>query len=206
MDLSFIFNIAILILSVVVHEFSHGYAAFLLGDKTAYYENRLTINPLRHLDPVGSFFVPLLTYFSGGFIIGWAKPVPFNPYNLRNQRWGEAIVAIAGPLSNIVLALIFGLSIRFLGESGIAPESFFQIASIVVLVNLILAFFNLIPIPPLDGSKILFTLFPLKFQEVRNLLERYSIFLLLLVVFFLWKFLTPLVFIAFSFITGVPTL
>src|ERR1700750_249745 len=100
--------------SVIIHEVSHGYAALMQGDRTAEYEGRLTLNPLKHIDPVGTLILPILSLMlPGSFLFGWAKPVPFNPYNLRNQRWGEAIVVIAGPLSNIVIALIFGLFIRF---------------------------------------------------------------------------------------------
>src|SRR3989338_330219 len=124
MAMEFIFVIAILVMSVVIHEVSHGYAALALGDPTAKYQGRLTLNPISHLDPVGSFLVPLLGYFAGDFIIGWAKPVPFNPYNLRNQKWGEAIVAIAGPLSNIFLATIFGLIIRFALGYGLTNQAF----------------------------------------------------------------------------------
>src|SRR3990172_11913600 len=124
--MDFLFIIIILIMSVVIHEVSHGYAALALGDPTAKYQGRLTLNPISHLDPIGSFLVPLLGYFVGGFIIGWAKPVPFNPYNLRNQKWGEALVAIAGPLSNIALALFFGLLIRF-GFAYSFGEPFIQI-------------------------------------------------------------------------------
>src|SRR3989344_2638548 len=170
--MDFVFIIAILIMSVVIHEVAHGYAALSLGDSTAKYQGRLTLNPLNHLDPVGSVLVPLLGYFLGGFIIGWAKPVPFNPYNLRNQRWGEAIVAVAGPLSNIAIALIFGLIIRYIGLTELTP-----ILSFVVLINLTLAFFNLIPVPPLDGSKILFAFLPLHMDNVRRSLEQYGFFL-----------------------------
>ena len=147
-------------MSVVIHEVSHGYAALALGDPTAKYQGRLTLNPISHLDPIGSFFVPLIGYFAGRFIVGWAKPVPFNPYNLRNQRWGEALVAVAGPISNIALAILFGLTIRFLPEYINISQSFLNLASSVVLINIILAIFNLIPIPPLDGSKILFAFLP----------------------------------------------
>lgn len=143
-----------------------------------------------------------MSYFLGGFIIGWAKPVPFNPYNLRNQRWGEAIVAVAGPLSNIALALFFGLLIRFgiLAQFG---ESFVYIASTIVFINLILATFNLIPVPPLDGSKILFSILPYHMQGVRNFLERNGFFILIFFVFFLWQFVLPLVSWEFSLITGL---
>lgn len=201
--MEFIFQIAILILSVVIHEVSHGYSAYLLGDRTAYYQGRLSMNPVRHLDPVGSFLVPLIFYSFGGFILGWAKPVPYNPFNLKNQRWGEAIVAFAGPLSNILIALVFGLMIRFVYPLAVFPESFFVIAQFVVLINIILAIFNLVPIPPLDGSKILFSVLPYHMQEFRNSLERYSIFLVLLFVFFLWRFLFPAVTFIFSLITGI---
>src|SRR3989344_5802398 len=151
MNLDFVFSIAILIMSVVIHEVSHGYAAYFQGDKTAEYQGRLTLNPLMHLDIWGSLLVPIISYSLGGFIIGWAKPVPYNPYNLRNQRWGEAIVAVAGPASNIVMATIFGLLIRFTGVA--LPESFIQIAATAVFINILLAIFNLVPVPPLDGSK-----------------------------------------------------
>src|SRR5262245_29317731 len=110
--MDFLFIIIILIMSVVVHEVSHGFAALALGDPTAKYAGRLTLNPFYHLDPIGSVLVPILGYLSGGIIIGWAKPVPFNPYNLRDARWGEALVALAGPVSNIILAIIFSLIIR----------------------------------------------------------------------------------------------
>ena len=105
----FIFQILILIFSVVVHEVSHGYAALALGDKTAQDAGRLTLNPLKHLDPFGSIILPSLSYMLGGFIFGWAKPVPYNPYNLKNRKWGPAIVALAGPFANVSLAVVFGL-------------------------------------------------------------------------------------------------
>ena len=169
MNLDFIFSIIILVFSVVIHEVSHGYAAYLQGDNTAKYAGRLNLNPFNHLEWFGSFILPVMSYFLGGFIIGWAKPVPFNPYNLRNQRWGEAIVAVAGPLSNICIALFFGLLIRFgiLAQFG---DAFIYIASTIVFINLILATFNLIPIPPLDGSKILFSILPYHMRDVRNFL------------------------------------
>jgi Zn-dependent protease len=201
-----IFIIFILIMSVVVHEVSHGYAALALGDPTAKYQGRLTLNPISHLDPIGSFLVPLLGYFAGGFIIGWAKPVPFNPYNLRNQKWGEAIVAIAGPLSNIALALIFGLIIRFVAGSTIMNQSFLSLAGYVVLINLTLAIFNLVPIPPLDGSKILFAFLPYKWQSIRTSLERYGFILVLIFVFFFWSVLSPIVMYLFSLFIGQPIL
>ncbi len=202
MQIDFIFSILILIFSVVIHEVSHGYAAYRLGDNTALYQGRLTLNPLKHLEWFGSFILPLMSYFLGGFILGWAKPVPFNPYNLRNQRWGEAIVAVAGPVSNIVIALFFGLLIRFGVLSQFGP-AFVYIASSIVFINLILATFNLIPVPPLDGSKILFSILPYHMRGVRDWLEHNSIFILLFFVFFLWRFIIPVVYLEFRLITGL---
>ncbi len=198
MQIDFIFSIIILIFSTVVHEVSHGYVAYLQGDNTAKYAGRLTLNPLKHLEWFGSFFLPVISYFFGGFIIGWAKPVPFNPYNLRNQRWGEAFVAIAGPLANITLAVIFGFLIRF----GILPGLQGAFAA-VVFINLILATFNLVPIPPLDGSKILFSLLPNSLYSVRNFFERNGTFVLIFFIFFLWQFILPLVGLEFSLVTGL---
>ncbi len=202
MSIDFIFSIIILIFSVVIHEVSHGYAAYLQGDNTARFQGRLTLNPLKHLEWFGSFLLPVMSYFLGGFIIGWAKPVPFNPYNLRNQKWGEAIVAVAGPLSNICIAVFFGLLIRF-GISAQFGESFLYISSTIIFINLVLATFNLIPIPPLDGSKILFSLLPYHMQNVRDFLEENGTFILIFFIFFLWKFLLPVVFWEFSLITGI---
>lgn len=188
-------------MSVVIHETSHGYAALYLGDQTAKYEGRLTLNPLKHLDPVGSFFIPFISYVLGGFIIGWAKPVPYNPYNLRPGRWSEAIVAGAGPLSNIAIALLFGLLLRA-GAGDWAGSGFIEIATVIVFINIILALFNLMPIPPLDGSKLLFALFPADFGQLRTFFERYGIVLLIFFIFFLWQFLFPLVVFIFRVITG----
>lgn len=190
-------------MSVVVHEVSHGYAARSLGDRTAEYAGRLTLNPLKHIDWLGSVILPLLLVFSGSsFLIGWAKPVPYNPYNLRNQKWGEAYVAGAGPLSNIILALFFGLIIRF-GSYGILPPAFIEISFMIVLINIVLAIFNLVPIPPLDGSKILFSFLPQRLQILRRDMERYSLVFLVIFIFFLWQFLTPVIGYFFRIITGI---
>lgn len=153
-----LFSIVVLIFSVVLHEAAHGYMANWLGDPTARLQGRLTLNPLKHIDPVGSVLIPaLLVITNSPILIGYAKPVPYNPYNLRG-RFGEALVAGAGPGTNILLALIFGLSIRFFGEGMGAPmlEAF----ATITYINLLLALFNLIPLPPLDGSKILSVMLP----------------------------------------------
>lgn len=196
-----IFQIVVLIMSVVVHEVSHGLAANYLGDPTARLAGRLSLNPLKHLDPVGSIVVPLLLFvLRAGFLFGWARPVPVNPYNLRG-RFGEAVVASAGPLSNLLLALVFGLFLRF-GDSAL-PQAFSNIAAVVVLINIVLAVFNSIPLPPLDGSKVLFALLPLSGQRVRDVLERYGFFIVLIFVVFLWQFITPVIGFIFSLITGL---
>jgi len=178
-----LFQVIILVMSVVIHEVSHGVAAYAQGDKTAQYAGRLTLNPLPHLDPIGSVALPLLLVVTGSpFLIGWARPVPYNPYNLRNQRWGSAIVGAAGPLSNISLALIFGLMVRFGG--ALLPAAFLQICFMIMMVNVILAVFNMVPIPPLDGSKVLFSFFPYYWHRYAALMEQYGFVLLLIFIFF----------------------
>lgn len=189
--------------SVVAHEVAHGFAAYALGDNTAKYQGRLTLNPLAHLEWFGSVILPTLSYFLGGFIIGWAKPVPFNPYNLRNQKWGEAIVAGAGPFTNICIALFFGLLIRFSPIIGITSMGFLSIASIITFTNLLLAVFNLVPIPPLDGSKILFSLFPTSMVSIRQTFEMYGSTILIFFIFFLWQFIAPVVGFLFSHLVGL---
>ena len=201
-DLSSIFYIAILILSVVAHEISHGYAALALGDKTAFYEGRLTLNPLKHFDLWWSFIIPLVTFLSSGLMFGMAKPVPYNPYNLRDKRWGELKVALAGPLSNFVIALCFGLILRFFAPMwntfGVSVLLY-----LIVKVNVSLAIFNLIPLPPLDGSKILASFIPYRHRHVMNMMEQWSVFFLAILVLFAWGgFLRPIVFAVVDLIVG----
>ena len=182
-------------MSVVVHEVSHGYAALFFGDETARHQGRLTLNPLKHLDLTGSVIVPLLLIISGsGFVFGWAKPVPINPYNFRNRKWAEVIVALAGPLSNISLAVIFGLLIRFGDYFGILSPSFLYIAGYVVLINLVLAIFNLIPIPPLDGSHLLFSFLSERYVHLKETLQRFGFVFILIFIIFIWPFLVKYIF------------
>src|SRR3989338_8695812 len=164
----FVFYILILLFSVVIHEVSHGLAALALGDSTAKYLGRLTLNPIKHLDFFGSLVVPVITSLAG-IPFGWAKPVPYNPYNLRDQKYGPAIVGAVGPLSNIAIAVVFGLMLRFLpffvatagSDTAVSVlQGFGEIFLVIVRVNLLLAVFNLVPIPPLDGSKLLFAVLP----------------------------------------------
>jgi Zn-dependent protease len=195
-----ILSIVILILSVIIHEVSHGYMADRLGDPTARLQGRLTLNPIKHIDPVGSILVPLLTSLAG-FTFGWAKPVPYNPYNLKNKRQGEFLIALAGPFSNLVVAIVFGLVIRFSFAGSMTP--FIEISSYIVLINIVLAIFNLIPIPPLDGSKLLFSFLPHQYGRFRHMLEMYAPILIFIVIFFLWKVVSPVIWPIFRAFTGI---
>lgn len=161
-DLSLeIFGIAVLILSIIIHEVAHGYAAYRLGDPTAKLAGRLTLNPISHIDPIGSIFLPAFMVLTHSPILfGWAKPVPYNPYNLKNQRWGEALVAGAGVATNLFLAVVFGIIARFANQYGY--DTFAVLAATITLTNLYLGVFNLIPIPPLDGYTFLRGLLPNK--------------------------------------------
>jgi Zn-dependent protease len=156
-----IFLVAIIVFSAIIHEVMHGVAADYLGDKTARYAGRLTLNPIPHIDIFGSILLPLALVLAGSPVFfGYAKPVPYNPYNLRPGRFSEAIVAGAGPASNAVIAIIFGLLVRFVPDPTL--EGFFFL---IVVVNVMLCIFNLIPIPPLDGSKVLEALLPRSLQH-----------------------------------------
>lgn len=209
---AFLFQIIILIFSVVIHEVTHGYVAQMLGDPTARLAGRLTLNPIKHIDPLGSVIIPGILLLSGSsFLIGWAKPVPYNPYNLSNQKWGEALVAGAGPAVNIFIALIFGLIIRFGTAAEALSPAFIEIASFVVLINILLAIFNLIPVPPLDGSKVLASILPYhiaqKYMGIQHMLARYGILGSFLFIFLfislLWPFFSSAIFFLFRVITGL---
>lgn len=211
------FYFIVLLYSVIIHEVAHGVMALWLGDLTAKYADRLNLNPSKHIDPFGSIFLPVLMILSTGYAFGWAKPVPYNPYNLKNQKWGPLWVALAGPGSNICIALVSALLASVLpmarlvkidiveqfyraisgqgallerfglltdAMSGSLSQVIFGILIILIFWNVVLACFNLLPIPPLDGSKLLYALFPIS-EETQRWLERYGMFLILFVVFFL---------------------
>ena len=197
----------ILIFSAILHEYAHGYAAYSLGDPTAKQMGRLTLNPIPHIDPFYTILLPLIMIIlPTNFIIGGAKPVPINPFNLRG-KYAQMKVALAGPGSNIALAVLFGLFIRFIPIIRASEPLFFAFAA-VVFINLLLAVFNLLPIPPLDGSHVLFTFFPGISEKVKMIFSQYGFFILILVIFLFANaiFYAIFVFIALLFypITGLP--
>lgn len=204
--MSFLIAIIIFLFSVILHEFSHGAMAERLGDPTARVAGRLTLNPLKHLDPIGSVLLPLmLVLMRSNIIVGWAKPVPVNPFNLRDRKYGAAKVAIAGPSANIALALFFGLLLRFVpfGSSGFA-KNLTMVFGYIVWINLLLAIFNLTPIPPFDGSHILFTFLPRSLDNLKIFLARYGLFIVIFYIFFIFPFIIPLIALLFNFIVGAP--
>jgi Zn-dependent protease len=197
--------IVILILSVIIHEMAHGYAANWLGDPTARLQGRLSPNPLVHLDPLMSVILPGILLATGSPILfGAAKPVPYNPYNFTNQKWGEAIVAFAGPLANFAIAGIFAVLVR-LSDVLQLSDSFVSLAVGVIMLNIFLAFFNLVPIPPLDGSKILPRLLPyslrMKYEGFRAYFERNIALGFALVIIFFMVFLAGPLYLATQWLT-----
>jgi Zn-dependent protease len=197
--------IVVLIVSVVLHELSHGVTAERLGDPTARLAGRLTLNPLKHLDPVGSVLMPLALVVSGSPIVfGWARPVPYNPNYLSNRQWGPALVGAAGPLMNIGLALVFGLALRWGATSGALEPWLLNIFVIIVFINLVLAIFNLIPIPPLDGSKLVYAVLPPSYVRAYAQLERFGFVIVIGVVYFFGgPLLSRPVMHLFKMITGI---
>ncbi|MBI2020012.1 site-2 protease family protein [Candidatus Daviesbacteria bacterium] len=175
-------SIIILLFSVIVHEVMHGFVALKFGDRTAERAGRLTLNPLPHIDPIGTILLPALLILSGSPILfGWAKPVPVNPLNFTNLRRGELLVSAAGILANFSLAIAAALIYHFLNA---LPQTFpallGSLLRFTVLINLVLGIFNLFPIPPLDGSKVLLSQLPYKFAKEYQKLERYGILILLI--------------------------
>ncbi len=196
----------VLIFSAILHEYAHGYAAYALGDPTAKNMGRLTLNPVPHIDPFYTILLPIIMIIlPTNFIIGGAKPVPINPFNLRG-RYAQMKVALSGPGSNIALALVFGLFIRFLPVVR-ENESLFFAFSAVVFVNLLLAVFNLLPIPPLDGSHVLFTFFPGISEKIKVFFAQYGFLIFLGIIFFFANFIFYFLFVVIALlfypITGV---
>ena len=188
-------------MSVVIHEVSHGAMASRLGDPTARLAGRLTLNPMAHLDPVGSFFVPLAVYLAtaGTTTFGWAKPVPVNPYNLKAGKWGPALVSVVGPGANLLIATIFSIIVR-VGYVYFSVEVIEMMATIVI-INIVLGVFNLLPIPPLDGSKIASAFFPREYSKFEGLVSRYYLVFFAFILIVGWQIVqVPILWLATHFL------
>lgn len=200
-----LFYFIIIVPSAIIHEYAHGWMALQLGDPTAKYAGRLTLDPRAHIDKWGTIFLPIFLYLvsGGSFMFAYAKPVPYNPYNLKNQKWGPALVGLAGPAANILTAIVFSIFVRLLGADAsawtLSLASFF---SIIVFANILLAVFNLIPIPPLDGSKILYAFLPARAYQIREFLDRYGFFILLFFIFFAFGMIAPVISWLFRLLVG----
>ena len=199
--------VLIFLFTVTFHEVAHGAVAFVRGDRLAKALGRLTLNPLKHIDWFWTVVFPLFLFFttSGRFMVGMAKPVPVNPYNFRDQKYGSLKVALAGPASNFSIALVFGLILRFF-PGLFAIEGLVLMFSYIVYINILLAIFNLMPVPPLDGSRILFSLLPYSARKIKIFFQQFSIFILLFIIFFFFPYLTLIINWIFNLITGFPSL
>jgi len=197
-----LFYFFIVIPSAIIHEYAHGWMADHLGDPTARYAGRLTLNPKAHIDLWGTIVMPILLFYlsGGGFTFAYAKPVPYNPYNLKDQRWGPALVGLAGPMANFLLAFCFAMVLRFVPTTQIGSLGI--LLYIIVQANVALLIFNLIPIAPLDGSKILFAVLPSSTYRLRAFLEHYGFVILLFFIVFLAGILTPIINLVVNLLVG----
>lgn len=211
-DLTIIQKIAIwalpLIFAITLHEVAHGFVASLFGDYTAKLSGRLTLNPIKHIDPIGTILIPLIMLYFSNFIFGWAKPVPVDPRNMHHPRRDMAIVALAGPLSNLLMAMFWGLiaKVGFLVEQG--NGAWFGIPLIYmgsagIMINVVLGVLNLIPLPPLDGGKVLSSLLPPRAAYSFNMIEPYGFYILILLMFtgVLSNIMAPFVFFLINMIS-----
>ncbi len=201
-----LYIVPILLFSVVVHEYAHGYVAYRWGDPTAAVMGRLTLNPVPHIDPIGSLLVPVLMAATGGLLFGWARPVPVNPDNFRNRKCVDITVSLAGPASNVILALLFtGLwivTLKLLGPE-LATGPLNQVFATGITLNLILAAFNLLPIPPLDGSHVLANFLPRKLAYSYMSLARFGfLILIVLLVFPPFRALLSLIYVPVQIVAG----
>ena len=218
-----VFEFVVLLFSAMLHEVAHGYEAERLGDDTARRAGRLTLNPLKHLDPFLSLIMPLVLFFTTGFFFAGMKPVPYNPNNLKNPRTGAVKVALAGPATNLLIALVFGVIAALVPIAGAVKAALFNAIAgggtpvftgsldgayffflIIIYINVLLGIFNLVPIPPLDGSKLLFLILPptpatYKFMYF---MERWGLILVLIFVFFGFQFIFPVINFFFALFAG----
>ncbi|MCA9356426.1 site-2 protease family protein [Candidatus Nomurabacteria bacterium] len=202
--LDIVFYIAILIMSVILHELAHGWAAYYYGDNTAKFAGRLSINPIKHLDMFGSVIVPLtLIVLHAGFLVGWAKPVPINERNFTKKKEGLFVVSIAGILANIFIAVVFTVILRVGIALDFTNPGFLLITSTIIFTNLILGFFNLMPIPPLDGSKILLSLLPGNTSHLQYIFDKYGLLMAIFFIVFIWDKIVPVVFWLYQVLTGL---
>lgn len=196
----------VVIISVIIHEVSHGYAALYFGDQTAKRAGRLTLNPLPHIDPIGSVILPGLLALSGsGVLFGWARPVPVNLDNLTNKKFGSFVVSIAGIASNFLIAIVFGLLLRVLTHTGVLSAPLFYACSVIIITNLGLAIFNILPIPPLDGSKIFAAILPYSVRLYLLQFEQYSFYIGIAFLLFIsrFDFISPLIRFLYGVLVGV---
>ncbi len=176
---NFLITIPFFFLAIVIHEFSHGWVAYKLGDPTAKYSGRLTLNPLAHIDPFGTIILPLmLLIMNSPVVFGWAKPVPINFWNLRHPKRDIVLVGLSGPLANFLVAVILSLFLRLS-----LPEAIDALLSYAILINLVLAVFNLIPLPPLDGSRVISGIIPNRLAVMYNQLEIYGVLIIFLLLY-----------------------
>lgn len=197
--------LGVVFLSISWHEFAHGWMANVLGDDTAEREGRLTMNPISHIDPFGSIILPAILYFmQAPFLFAWAKPVPYNPYNLKNPRWGGALVAAAGPLANLLIAVFAAIILRL--EVFVTNPRLVEFFSFLAIINIALAIFNLIPVPPLDGSKLLAAVLPEVGRRMFDYLERFGPMLVFVLLLFVFNLIAPIlsqvIFAIFRFLVG----
>ena len=180
----------IVIIALTVHEFSHAWAGHMLGDVTAKQHGRLTLNPVAHIDPYSTLLLPVALILLGSPVVfGAAQPVPFNPYAVRYGKWGAALVAVAGPASNLLMAIFVGLYLRFVPLSGVTGRFLLQF----VFVNLAFFVFNMIPIPPLDGSRVLYAAAPSGMRDVMDQIENYGLIVIFAFLFISYSFLSPFI-------------
>lgn len=189
------------LLGITLHEAAHGYVARMFGDPTAYEAGRISLNPIRHIDPIGTIAVPLFLLFStkllggAGLLFGWAKPVPVDWGRLRNPKSDMLWVALAGPASNLVMAVLWSISLKLLVGGGVRPDEFLALMAVAgIQINLVLMALNLFPLPPLDGGRIVFSLLPSNLAWKYAKLEPYGLMILIVLMLtgVLWVLLTPL--------------